>query len=213
MNSRILSHILRRDLVPFVIALSLVLTGCKKQENLSEGTRNVFEAIVPEDSTMMEVDSLDTEMRTQLESEIVLQRVEEIYNVVKSEFRRRGSAVEDELLDKAYCSQDWNKLLLAVRYKEHLTGTMFFEINHWSMTTDTELVSFEEFEVSDLYVSGQEKYATVRFTVYEADTWTPAKLDMVYENGQWLIDNFHNLKYLIDVKQRMWDYLQNDNLM
>ena len=213
MNSRILSHITRLDRVLIALVVALVLTGCRRQENLSEGTRNVFETIVPEDSTTMEVDSVDTEMRAQLESEAVLQRVEDIYNVVKAEFSRRGSAVENELLDKAYCSSDWNKLLLAVRYKEHLTGTLFFEINHWSMTTDTELVSFEEFEVTDLYVQGQEKYATVKFTVYESDTWIPAKLDLVYENGQWLIDDFHNLKYLIDVKERMWYYLQNDSLM
>jgi len=195
--------------VAFIVA-PLWLCGCKDGGQKEEhGSANVFETVVPHEAKSS-TDSVDTEMRVQLETEAVMQRVTDIYGVVKDEFMRRGSSVENELLDKAYCSKDWNKLLMAVHYKENLTGVLFFEVNHWSMTQDSELVSFEEFQVTDLFVSDSVKTATVAFTVYGSDTWTPAKISMVYEDGAWKIDNFHNLKYALDVKERMWYYLQHD---
>ncbi len=210
MMSCIFKHI--REWLPVlaVAAVAAVLAGCRQQPLAPEPTANVFETVVPEEERGFMADSLDTEMRLQMEKEAVMQRVRDIYGVVRDEFLRRGSSVENELLDKAYCSESWNKLLMAVRYKEHLTGTLFFEVNHWSMMTDTDLVTFEEFELKDIYVEGPHKTATVAFTVYGYDTWAPAQIDLVYENGKWMIDNFHNLKYMLDVRERMWYYLQND---
>jgi len=53
----------------------------------------------------------------------------------------------------------------------------------------------------------------VSFTVYEATTYVPARIDLVFEEGRWVIDNFHNLKYMTDFRESMWDFLRNDYLM
>ena len=210
MISPVLRHIASRLLLFVCLVVTSGLSACRERQEEAVSSGNVFATVVPDDDGQPATDTADMEMRVQMEREAVLQRVRDIYGVVRSEFMRRGSSVENELLDKAYCSKSWNKLLMAVHYKENLTGTLFFELNHWSMTQDSELVSFEEFEVTDIYVDGPVRTATVAFTVYGMDTWTPAKINLVYEDGQWKIDNFHNLKYLLDVKERMWYYLQHD---
>ena len=67
--------------------------------------------------------------------------------------------------------------------------------------------TFEEFEVTKLVMDEQGKSASVSFVVYEPDTYVPARVDLVFENGRWVIDNFHNLKYMIDVRSAMWNYV------
>ena len=100
---------------------------------------------------------------------------------------------------------------MAVRCKEEETGTLFFEIDRWSMLRyPGSFVSFEEFEVRDLWIDGNQKRASVSFVVYDDDTYTPARIDLVYEDNRWLIDDFHNLRYMLDLRSCMWNYLLHD---
>ena len=155
-------------------------------------------------------DSVKSEMALQLEREALMARVKAIYNLVKHETIYMGGSVDNDLLDKSFCSKSWNKLLMAVRSKEHNTGTLFFEVNKWTMAYDSDLVSFDEFEVQDLNMDTDEMTATVNFTVYTPDTYTPARIELVYEDGNWKIDNFYHLKYGLNLRSQMWDYLGND---
>lgn len=160
--------------------------------------------------TIVSSDTLNSEMRYALEREIVLNQVKGIYNMVKADYMAHGGARETELFDRAFCSKAWNKLLLSVRCKEERSNTLFFEINHWSMMHYSgAIVSFDEFEVTSLVMEPQRK-ASVSFTVADADTYTPARIDLVYENDRWVIDNFYNLRYMLDVRNCMWQYLAND---
>lgn len=185
------------------------LAGCKESTQESVIPSETALVAVASEGDVQNMHSQQTEMNNILERQAVLERVKDIFRVVKGEFFRHGSSVENELLDKAYCSKDWNSLLLAVRYKEYQTNTLFFEINRWSLTTEPGIVWFDEFEVTSL-ASGPKPTASVSFVVYEDNTYTPAKLDLVYENGQWMIDNFYNLKYGLNLRERMWYYLEND---
>jgi hypothetical protein len=155
-------------------------------------------------------DSVKSEMALQLEREALMARVKAIYNLVKQETIYMGGSVDNDLLDKSFCSKSWNKLLMAVRSKEHNTGTLFFEVNKWTMAYDSDLVSFDEFEVQELNMDTDEMTATVNFTVYASDTYTPARIELVYEDGNWKIDNFYHLKYGLNLRSQMWDYLGND---
>ena len=133
---------------------------------------------------------------------------------IKSDYMLHGGSYENELFDKAFCSKSWNKLLMAVRCKEEQTGSLFFEMNHWSMTRYSGvLLSFDEFEVESLDLFSDVKRATVTFTVYESDTYTPARIYLVYEDGRWMIDDFRNLKYMIDVRNAMWDYIAKPDMI
>ena len=168
------------------------------------------EPIVEQASIMSTPDSVKSEMALQLEREALLERVRAMYTLVKHECIYLGGSVDNDMLDKSFCSKSWNKLLMAVRSKEHNTGTLFFEVNKWTMTYDSDLVSFDEFEVQDLNMDANEMTATVNFTVYASDTYTPARIDLVYEDGNWKIDNFYHLKYGLNLRSQMWDYLGND---
>ena len=168
------------------------------------------EPIVEQVSMMATPDSVTSEMALQLEREALLERVRAMYTLVKHECIYLGGSVDNDMLDKSFCSKSWNKLLMAVRSKEHNTGTLFFEVNKWTMTYDSDLVSFDEFEVQDLNMDANEMTATVNFTVYASDTYTPARIELVYEDGNWKIDNFYHLKYGLNLRSQMWDYLGND---
>ncbi len=168
------------------------------------------EPIVEQVSMMATPDSVKSEMALQLEREALLERVRAMYTLVKHECIYLGGSVDNDMLDKSFCSKSWNKLLMAVRSKEHNTGTLFFEVNKWTMTYDSDLVSFDEFEVQDLNMDANEMTATVNFTVYASDTYTPARIELVYEDGNWKIDNFYHLKYGLNLRSQMWDYLGND---
>ena len=157
------------------------------------------------------VDTMNTEMRMAIERTIVLNRVKEIYQLVRTEYACHGGSCEYEWFDRAFCSKSWNKLLMAVRCKEEETGTLFFEVDRWSMLRYPDsFVSFEEFEVRDLWIDGNQKRASVSFVVCDDDTYTPARVDLVYEDNRWLIDDFHNLRYMIDLRNCMWNYLVHD---
>ena len=168
------------------------------------------EQIVEQVSMMATPDSVTSEMALKLEREALLERVRAMYTLVKHECIYLGGSVDNDMLDKSFCSKSWNKLLMAVRSKEHNTGTLFFEVNKWTMTYDSDLVSFDEFEVQDLNMDTDEMTATVNFTVYTPDTYTPARIELVYEDGNWKIDNFYHLKYGLNLRSQMWDYLGND---
>jgi hypothetical protein len=168
------------------------------------------EQIVEQVSMMATPDSVTSEMALQLEREALLERVRAMYTLVKHECIYLGGSVDNDMLDKSFCSKSWNKLLMAVRSKEHNTGTLFFEVNKWTMTYDSDLVSFDEFEVQDLNMDANEMTATVNFTVYASDTYTPARIELVYEDGNWKVDNFYHLKYGLNMRSQMWHYLGND---
>lgn len=190
------------------VALILTFT-CFDERNSASVEKETASFI---DSTYLSsVDTMNTEMRMEIERAIVLERVRDIYQLVRNEYVCHGGCGEYEWFDRAFCSKSWNKLLMQVRWKEEDTGTLFFEVDRWSMLRYPDsFVSFEEFEVKDLWIDGNQKRASVSFVVYNDDTYTPARIDLVYEDNRWLIDDFHNLRYMIDLRNCMWDYLTHD---
>ena len=199
----------KKILFSLSLVMLFLMIGCHKgkQESVEKVSN---EGLIVD--TVLSVDTLNSEVRSMVEREVVLAQVKDIYHVIKSDFTAHGGAYDTELYDRSFCSNSWNKLLMAVRSKESRTDIPFSELNYWSMTRESGVtVSFEEFEVTNLYY-GSEVTASVNFMVYEADKFTPARIDLVYENGRWVIDNFYNLRYMIDVRNSMWDYLEQETI-
>lgn len=189
------------------LVFSVLSIGCQgSQKGGSEGNK-----IMLKDSVLS--DSLKSEMALALEREVVLDRVKCIYTLIQHENTYMGGSVDSDMLDKTFCTKRWNQLLMAVRAKEHQTNTLFFEVNRWTMAYNSELIDFDEFEVADLIIGpNNHKTAVVNFTVYDPDSYTPARIELVYEDGQWKIDNFYHLKYMLNLRQCMYRYLDNDML-
>jgi len=198
-----------------IISAALLIDGCVIMAccggfNNEESEVADNGPILLKDSTT-EPNHLNSEMAIQVESGVVLEHVRNVYNLIKHETQNMGGNVDSDLLDKAYCSKSWNEMLMAVRKKEFETSNTFSVINHWTMAYDTNQVSFDEFEVKYCYIGAKnERFASVDFTVYTPDNYIPARVDLVYEDGAWKIDNFHHLKYMMNMKECMCEYLMND---
>ena len=194
--------------LPFVASVSL--SSC--QNTSSEVQDNYdYAQFISTDSPSLS-DTLTTEISAEVERGVVLERVQNIYSLIKQECTYMGGSTDSDLLDKAFCSESWNQLLMAVRRQEYLTNTLFFEVNHWTMSHDTELVNFDEFQVRNLVISEDEMRAQVDFTVSEPDNYIPARIELVFEDGQWKIDNFYHLKYMFNLRERMWEFLDDQSM-
>ena len=187
-----------------VLTLTLTMAGCQNR-NAVKGNDS---PVVMTDTVKATV-KVDPEVQMALERGIVLDRVKNIFRVVSEDQRSMGGFVMSGLCDKAFCSKSWNQLIMAVQRKEFMTSTLFSEVDYWTMTRDPELVMFEEFEVTKL-VMDEQKSASVSFTVYEPSAYVPARVDLVYEDGRWVIDNFYDLRYMLNLRDCMWNYLNHD---
>ena len=185
-----------------VLAVPFVLMGCQdgNKQAVSEETNTAVVA-----DTIVSTDTLYSEVQLKHEAEVVKDRVEGIFRIVKAN-ELNGCLSRGEILDRSYCSESWNRLLLAVHNKEEQSCTAFFDIDYWTMVREPGVVSFDEFVVTSLTI-GEEMRATVAYTVYGLETYTPAQVDLVFEKGKWVIDNFHNLRYMLDVRSSMKKFL------
>ena len=187
-----------------MITMLLMFTGCNR------GSNNNKESYIVAKDTTKTIIQKNSEIQMEMERAIVLDRAKNIFRVVSEDQRSMSGFVMSGLCDRAFCSKSWNELMMAVKRKEYLTSTLFFEIDYWTMTRDPELVTFEEFEVTKLVMDDQKKSASVSFVVYEPDTYVPARVDLIYENGRWVIDNFYDLRYMLNLRHCMWNYLNHD---
>ena len=197
-------------LIGVLLVASLITTGCQGSGKGTPESGSTNE-MIQKDTVMS--DSIVSEMALAIERQVVLERVRCIYGLIKQECTYLGGSVDNDWLDKSFCSKRWNDLLMAVRRKEFQTNSLFFEVNRWTMTYDSNLISFDEFEVEDCFIGpNNEKTATVNFTVFASDTYTPVRLELVYEDGQWKIDNFYHMKYMLNLRQCMYRYIGSDML-
>lgn len=187
-----------------MFTLLLMFSGCQRGSNNDKASQ-----LVAKDTTKTIIQK-NSEIQMEMERAIVLDRVKNIFRVVSEDQRSMSGFVMSGLCDRAFCSKSWNELMMAVQRKEYLTSTLFFELDYWTMTRDPELVTFEEFEVTKLVMDEQGKSASVSFVVYEPDTYVPARVDLVFENGRWVIDNFYDLRYMLNLRHCMWNYLNHD---
>jgi len=200
----------KKIVISLGLAVIFLMVGCHNDKQVSDENKADDNLIV--DTVVTSSDTLYTEVRMMVDREVVLARVKDIYSLIKSDFAAHGGAYDSELYDRSFCSKSWNKLLMNVRSKEARTNNLFSEINYWSMTRESGVtVSFDEFVVTNMYC-GSELTASVNFMVYEADKYTPARIDLIFEDGRWVIDNFYNLRYMIDVKNSMWDFLEEETV-
>ena len=195
----------RQHITIGLLALPLFITGCHTNHGDTENANDV----VMTDTTKTVV-KVDPEVQMALERGIVLDCVKNIFRVVSDDQRTMSGFVMSGLCDKAFCSKSWNKLMMAVKNKEYQTNTLFYEVDYWTMTRDPEMVTFEEFEVTNLVIDENKKSASVSFTVYEPTAYVPARVDLVYEDGRWVIDNFYDLRYMLNLRHSMWNYLHSD---
>ena len=204
---RILKRFKINQLAKLLLVLPLVVTGCGSSDKAPDAKEEAALMSVRDTVEYVASDSVFSETKLLAQQGAVLERARDIFSAIRTYQLQNGALVMTDLLDKAFCSKAWNELLLAVHRKEYESGTLFFEIDYWTMTRDPGYVTFDEFEVTKMAYDGERMMASVDFTVYEMYTYCPARIDMVYEDGRWVIDNFYDKKFMVDVRSSMQQYI------
>lgn len=202
---RTLNFVKKTWAAKWLVAIPIMLVGCQAKN----GNVRSNDDFVQVQDTAVILNKVNSEMSMQIERGVVLERVKDIFGIVRSTTMSSGGAYIGDMLDRAYCSKSWNKMLMDVRCKEKQTCTLFFEIEHWTMTTEPGFVSFDEFEVTQLSMDSLMK-ASVSFIALDSRSYTPARVDLVYEDGRWVIDNFYDLKYKMNVRESMKHFLRKE---
>jgi hypothetical protein len=128
-----------------------------------------------------------------LSEEHLRQRVQTIYAKVTLFYnrlytlRQEGEAGPTQWpdFDRLYCSDDWNRQLADVaRVDSTDTDEDFFTWNYWTCAEGIDFVYYSDVEVIDK--TGRQ--ATVSLRMHSGDRAVPVLLNMVYERGEWFID-------------------------
>ena len=150
-----------------------------------------------------------------LDTGSVVQRVNDIYTQV-FDLYGKASATSDlsslENIDSLYCSADWNEWVARVNDfdRQHEDDGMmgFFEADYWIMGQDWQDLSVSDIQVIDM----TDSTATVKLNLHNCGSITAVRLEMLLEDGQWQIDNFIDVKYDVNWKAGMKEYLAEKNV-
>lgn len=145
--------------------------------------------------------------------EYLVQRVSNIYKDVCDLYNAAqdnpnfDEKLSEKDFDSLYCSEEWNDLLKKVnKYDEENNpdDIGFFDFDYWIMGQDFQDMSFHDVKV----LSMNDNEATVSLTLVNLSD-IKLKLNMVYERGDWYIDNFENLSMEFELKNSMQEYIKN----
>lgn len=132
-------------------------------------------------------------------------RVEEIYADVFGVYNKVNETQDMNLFssrsfEQDYCSQAWNNTVAAVLAKDE----NFFDADYWVMGQDWDNVGIKDVKVSK--VSDTVCTATLNLINFGASH--PVSLTLVYERGNWFIDNFVDGQGGLNWKENMLNELK-----
>ena len=140
----------------------------------------------------------------------VVQRVDDIYAHVFDLYGKLSETFDFssfDNIDSLYCSADWNAWVARVNDfdRRHVDEGMmgFFDADYWVMGQDSQDLSVSDIRVIEM----TESTATVEFNLHNCGSISPVRLELVMEDGAWRIDNFIDVKYDLNWKAGMKEYL------
>jgi len=138
--------------------------------------------------------------------ELIQARVETIYEAVANAYPEiRDITPSTDSLELAYCSNAWRALVEMVNSKdaESMGGIGFFDADFWIMGQDWDKISASNIkaEIKD------DRHAEVTLDLHNFSD-IKVKLEMVFEQGEWMIDNFIDQTHDVNWKENMVKYLE-----
>ncbi len=137
-------------------------------------------------------------------------RVQAVYSDIRKNYPAdHGSPPQNAVdLDKAYCSEDWNRMFQLVHKKDAKASvevSFWYANYYWAVGQDWNALIPQDIQVT---LQG-DNHATVTFKMGGMDNgMKQVQLAMVYEQGGWRIDNFMAPESgLVDWKGNMREYL------
>ena len=188
---------MRKILFTLIIAAALTSCGNKNSGN-----------IIPmgNDAPPVEENIAD-EGKDMADPELITDRVNAIYAAVAEAYPEINDITpSNDVLDDAYCSSEWKTIVGMVNSKsaENMGRESFFDADYWIMGQD-----WGKITISDVQVSVKDQaHANALFTLHNLGNHTKVQLEMVFERGEWLIDNFIDQSKNVDWKKNMLKYLE-----
>lgn len=146
----------------------------------------------------------------------LVQRVKDIYSAVfdryehsDSLFKTSADANVMTAMDSLYCSEAWNALVARVMERDRQVfereGLMgFFDADYWIMGQDWQDLGLSRVRAREI----TDSTAVVDFLLHNCGEEIPVSLDMVRQDGRWLIDNFFNVRDDFSFKDEMLQYVE-----
>ena len=139
--------------------------------------------------------------------DIIAERVNAIYQAVAEAYPEiTDISPSNDQLDDAFCSSEWNTLVEMVNSKdaETMGREGFFDADYWIMGQDWGKIS-----ISDLKIDVKDsQHANASFKLHNLGSATNVTLEMVFERGEWLINNFIDDTHKLNWKKSMMKHLE-----
>lgn len=138
-----------------------------------------------------------------------LETVQEVYEAVSQAYSSEDWQTQSNELDKEYCSKDWNATVKAVIEKDNQTPDEmgFFDADYWVMGQDfSKKIYATDLNLEKLLMDDTPWEAAVTLKLHNFSE-IPVRVNLIYEGGEWKVDDLTDLSNDLDWKKSMKEYL------
>ena len=138
-----------------------------------------------------------------------LETVQEVYEAVGQAYCSEDWQTQSNELDKEYCSKDWNATVKAVIEKDNQTPEEmgFFDADYWVMGQDfSKKIYATDLNLERLLMDDTPWEAAVTLKLHNFSE-IPVRVNLIYEGGEWKVDDLTDLSNDLDWKKSMKEYL------
>ncbi len=138
-----------------------------------------------------------------------LETVQEVYEAVGQAYSSEDWQTQSNELDKKFCSKDWNATVKAVIEKDNQTPEEmgFFDADYWVMGQDfSKKIYATDLNLEKLLMDDTPWEAAVTLKLHNFSE-IPVRVNLIYEGGEWKVDDLTDLSNDLDWKKSMKEYL------
>lgn len=138
-----------------------------------------------------------------------LETVQEVYEAVGQAYSSEDWQTQSNELDKKFCSKDWNATVKSVIEKDNQTPDEmgFFDADYWVMGQDfSKKIYATDLNLEKLLMDDTPWEAAVTLKLHNFSE-IPVRINLIYEGGEWKVDDLTDLSNDLDWKKSMKEYL------
>lgn len=138
-----------------------------------------------------------------------LETVQEVYEAVGQAYSSEDWQTQSNELDKKFCSKDWNATVKSVIEKDNQNPDEmgFFDADYWVMGQDfSKKIYATDLNLEKLLMDDTPWEAAVTLKLHNFSE-IPVRVNLIYEGGEWKVDDLTDLSNDLDWKKSMKEYL------
>lgn len=142
-------------------------------------------------------------------SQYALETVQRLYEAVGEAYSSEDWQTQSNELDKKFCSKDWNATVRAVIEKDNKNPDEmgFFDADYWVMGQDfDQKIHATDFFLEKILMDDTPWEAAVTLKLHNFSE-IPVRVNLIYEGGEWRVDDLTDIRNDLDWKKSMKEYL------